>query len=486
MTSRKWLLFLLLAVPAFGFGVSRAIHAHLRSQLESALQEKYGEMTSEQLAAATVDRLCEDTSLSSSTFCDTNASVALVASASIWAAVVGIGLLVLIWTLGRLSQNNRSLLVYAFRPGLYFTVLVLVGLIVTHAAIAMASIYFGESALTNRVHVGIILAIGLGAVGGSLAMARGAFSFVRKAQVTAIGKAITRSDAPELWRAVDGAASKLGSLKPDHIVLGLDTNFFVTEAEVRSLSGTLHGRTLYCSLPLARILSADEFLSVIGHELGHFRGNDTKFSERFYPIYRGTASALTAVQSAGGDGAGVLSLLPAIATLSYFFECFSVAESRLSRDREYEADRAGAELTSASTIATALVKVHAFAGIWGEFDTASAKLLREGKAYTNASTLFASAVARNASPAALDGIAEIQQAHPIDSHPPLAARLGSLKQELSSVSSGALVVTPSDSIVSLIPAVEELEEDITDAYQVLLARRLGIQIPALDESNPDA
>jgi Zn-dependent protease with chaperone function len=52
---------------------------------------------------------------------------------------------------------------------------------------------------------------------------------------------------------------------------------------------------LYCSLPLCRILSGSEVSAVIDHELGHFKGLDTNFSESFYPIYCGTASAIGAL-----------------------------------------------------------------------------------------------------------------------------------------------------------------------------------------------
>jgi Zn-dependent protease with chaperone function len=128
----------------------------------------------------------------------------------------------------------------------------------------------------------------------------------------------------------------------------LDPNFFVAEGEVICLSGRLNGRTLYCSLPLCRILSEEEFTSVIGHELGHFKGQDTKFSERFYPIYRGTASSLAALQAAGREGSGSVALLPAIAVLSYFLESLSVAESRLSRDRELAADQTASTVMSSS------------------------------------------------------------------------------------------------------------------------------------------
>jgi Zn-dependent protease with chaperone function len=476
MVKRSWLFALLLAVPVIAFLVAGAVQGHMNSQLREVLRAEYPDADPVRVANATIEDLCADGSTGSlSTVCDTSASLSLMKSAALWSAGIAVALLMGIWLAGILARTNRSLLAYVFRPGLYLTVIVLVGLVITHAALAMATIYFGESALVNRIHAGLILAIGIGAALGVIAMVRSSFSLVRKAQVTVIGRSVDRAEAPELWRRVDDAAKRLGALGPQHIVLGLDANFFVTEAHVTCLSGQLEGRTLYCSMPLSRILTQAEFDSIVGHELAHFKGEDTKFSERFYPIYRGTALSLQSLQVVGSDGARAIPLLPAIATLSFFYESFAVAESRLSRDREFAADAAGASLTNASTLASALVKVHAFSGIWSGFDEAAAEALREGKVYTNASTLFASAVASSATPASLEGLAELHLPHPTDSHPPLGARLQALKHEIADVVPAALHVNPT-TLALAIDGLEALEEEVSHAYQLILGRRLGIDL----------
>src|SRR5205809_564639 len=182
-----------------------------------------------------------------------------------------------------------------------------------HGALAIGAIYYGESALVGRIHIGIIAAIGLGALGGVVVIARNVFSLVRRAQTFVIGVAVSRSEAPQLWNRVEEIAQRLGALHPRSIVVGLDPNFFVTEATVICLSGEPSGRTLYCSLPLCRILSTGEFSAVVGHELGHFKGLDTKFSQSFYPIYRGTASSIASLQETGGEGSASIALLPAVA-----------------------------------------------------------------------------------------------------------------------------------------------------------------------------
>jgi Zn-dependent protease with chaperone function len=480
------LLGLLLSVPLIAFTASAAVQGHLNSQLRSAIRSQYPNADPARVAAVTVDQLCADRNATGLTdVCDTNSSMAFMQQAAVWAAIVAVALLAFIWLAGKLAQSNRSLLVYVFRPGLYMTVLVLAGLVVTHAALAMATIYFGESALVNTVHVGLILAIGLGAALGVLAMVRSSFSLVRKAEVTVVDRSVTRTEASQLWSRIEAAAATVKALAPNHIVLGLDPNFFVTEANVTCLSGKLTGRTLYCSMPLSRILTEPEFDAIIGHELGHFKGEDTKFSERFYPIYRGTALSLQSLGEVGSDGARGLSLLPAIATLSYFYESFAVAENRLSRQRELAADAVGASLTSTATLATALMKVHAFTGIWSGFDATAADALRDGKVYTNASTLFASAVARNANASSFEGLAQLHLSHPTDSHPPLGARLRALNHDISSLTEGALNVVPAVTGLGAAPDLESLEQEVSVAYQAILARRLGIKPTAVQASSSD-
>ncbi len=476
MTHRLWLVVLLLGVPALGFAVSAGVQAHFNSELRSALLTNFPDADPQKVAEMTVDQLCEASPAEFRSLCVTNRILNLMRQAALAAGLVGLFLLLVIRLAGALACRSRILLVAFFKPGLYLTAIVLIMLIVVHAAIAMAAIYYGESALIGRIHVGIIATIGLGALLGVVAMGRSTFSLVRKAQTVVIGKPLSRQQAPELWRQIDEAAQQLGSLRPEHLVVGLDPNFFVTEADVICLGGKLSGRTLYCSLPLSRILDLREFNAIVGHELGHFKGEDTRFSERFYPIYRGTASSISALEAAGGGGSAVIGLLPAIVVLTYFLESFSIAESRLSRYRELAADQAGAGVTSPPVMAAALVKVHAFSGVWEGLQEAAAKALREGRVFVNASALYADVVSRSASSEALKGVGEAHVSHPTDSHPPLSDRLRSLHLTLAEVTTAALAVSPSDPSAGLVPDLERQEEEISQAYQVLLASQLGISL----------
>jgi Zn-dependent protease with chaperone function len=476
MMNRAWLLGLLLAVPLIGTGVAEAIQAQWNSRLHSALRKQWPQASEQEIAAVSIEQLCSDPAPAIQEPCDAHANVSLMERAALGAGLVGMAMLLLIRLSGMLGSNDRNLLVTLFKPGLYLTILVLIGLIAVHAAVVMAALYYIETSLIGRIHVRIVAAIGCGAIAGIYAMARGALSVVEKAQVFVVGAQLTRSEAPRLWKCIEDTARRLDALAPDNLVVGLDPNFFVTEATVKCLSGKLDGRTLYCSLPLCRILTEEELISVIGHELGHFKGEDTKFSQRFYPIYRGTTTSLAALQETGDGWLGRIAVLPALAVLSYFLECFSVAESRLGRLRELAADQAAASVTSPRIIASALVKLHAFTGWWKELQDAAINAVREGRVFANMSKTYAEAVALNAKSEIIQGVARTHLSHPTDSHPPLSERLESLRLQLEDVSTDALVVAPAEPAIAHVDEAEGREEEISAAYQVILARHLGIDL----------
>jgi Zn-dependent protease with chaperone function len=476
MTNRVWLFGIILAIPLIGFGVAEGIRAYVNSQLRSAIYQNYPNADRNAVSKVSIDDLCDNSRFQNEQFCSTNMNLNLMSRGALSATAVGLILLLLIKVAGSAARRSRLVLLYLLKPGLYLTVVALIGLVIVYAAIAMGAIYYGESMLFNRVHVFIIGAIGLGALAGIGAMAKSALTIVRKAQALVVGKSIPRSQNPQLWEHVDLIAEKVGSLRPEHIVVGLDPNFFVTEAEVVCLDGNVSGRTLYCSLPLCRILSTEEVSAVIGHELGHFKGLDTSFSQRFYPIYRGTVTSLVNLHQAGGEGAMIIALLPAIAILSYFLECFSIAESRIGRARELEADHQGAAIASPRSMASALVKIHAFSGLWVELQAAVVKALEQGNYFVNASKTYAEAALACASPTILDGIAETHLSHPTDSHPPLADRLEALTINIEDVADLALQVQPNQPAIQLLTNPDQIEEEISGAYQAIIARTHNIEM----------
>jgi Zn-dependent protease with chaperone function len=489
------LLAVLLAVPVISFAVMRGLLYKFNSDWQAEVQKQIDEQartipdvlrTPEDkkaqealtdlkiLQRLPLQTVCEDPKLSGLwSGCDDVRTVDVLSWVAVCAAALGLLLVILIDIAGQVSQSSRSLLLLLFRPGLYLTILTLSAIIFLHAALAMAAIYYGEGTLLGRVQVGIVFAIGLGALTGTLAMIRASFSAVRKATTRVIGKKHDLRRDFSLQQFLKDLIERVGTSLPDNVVLGLDPNFFVTEADVLCLDGLLHGRTLYISLPLARILTRTEMASVLGHELGHYKGEDTAFSHKFYPIYRGTAQSLAAIVANIGEGARGIALLPAAWTLSYFYRCFASAENKIGRERELRADSIGAQLTSAKTVGTALLKVCFFAPSWNEvLHDEMREAISQGKQFVNLSAYWASVISQSQSAdvSLFNGVDSRHLDHPTDSHPPLGVRLDALKLSVSDLAADALRTAPAHPAIELIADHEALEKELSDVEHALLAR----------------
>jgi len=232
-----------------------------------------------------------------------------------------------------------------------------------------------------------------------------------------------------------------------------------------------------------RILSCDELTAVIGHELGHFRGEDTKFSLRFYPIYAGTGQALAALESQSDDGARALALLPAFAILSFFMEQFAQAERAIGRHRELEADKAGASVSSGRALATSLLKIGAFSPLWRSIRAAMVEALNQGKAYTNVSALYAEVAASSGKPELLDEVAVTPTTHPTDTHPPTGVRIQALGLSVAELRDEVLAMDAEVSSASLLTNPAVIEEELTDVEHRVL---LELGVARLPEGEPQS
>jgi Zn-dependent protease with chaperone function len=240
----------------------------------------------------------------------------------------------------------------------------------------------------------------------------------------------------------------------------------VTEAPVICLDGTLKGRTLFLSLPFCRVLTKKELAAIIGHELGHFVGMDTKFSRWFFPIYRGASeTSQTLAANVGGKDNGLQSvaLLPPLFLMSFFMSSFARAENEISRERELAADKLGALIAGQDSMASGLVKVHAYSQVWAYTRGKMKEALQEGKQLTNASAFFAAIVSAVPKDVFKEDLGQSRTPHPTDSHPLLVTRMISLGAELQKYTDIALVpVEDAQKAIGLIDGYEKVECELSD------------------------
>lgn len=352
------------------------------------------------------------------------------AGTSVFAAVAGLALLMLVWLAAILCGARRERLVVVFRILVRF-VAVLVGiLVVIQGGIVVVGVALLENYLTHAVSLGLIGPMAAGVLYGAYEMVEAAFEAVRRQDMMVAGIVVTEAEQPRLWQRIRAVAARLNARVPDHVILGIDPNFFATAANVR-LAGAnmrLSGETLYLSAPLMGVLSESELSAVLGHELAHFQKADTEYSQRFLPVYQGLALTLAATDRDGR--AHGLAFLPARAVLGFTLSRFARAERSINRSREIEADRAGADVAGATSVIAALVKIGAADPAWNRVVQAGIQAINRGEAVENMSQAVIVAtrgLIEEAPPEALLAMVEDRrQPHPTDSHPTLAARAAAL------------------------------------------------------------
>jgi Zn-dependent protease with chaperone function len=262
------------------------------------------------------------------------------------------------------------------------------------------------------------------AIGGIAAIAASVKILLKKVPLKMdepMARELLPADAPEVWTAVRGAAARLQTSPPDHIIIGMQLNFYVTEFAVRHGFGCVEGKTLFLSYPLIRQLSRDEILAIIGHELGHFIGEDTRLTREFYPMRLKVSETLHLL------GSNPLITWTSYQFLTIFAWTFAKTEHEASRARELMADERGAALTSPATAARALVKFHAMSEA---FDRGLASILQTNE---GAAASFETALRHKlpSDPEFWNQVLEERLPHPLDSHPKLSVRLAALGQELT-------------------------------------------------------
>jgi Zn-dependent protease with chaperone function len=233
-----------------------------------------------------------------------------------------------------------------------------------------------------------------------------------------MSREVAANEAPELWSSVRHAAELLQAAPPDRIVIGTKLSFYVTELAVITDAGRTTGRTLFLSYPLIKQLSRAEVLAIIGHELGHFKGDDTRMTREFYPLRLKVGQTGIALARAGWIGWSSWGLV------SFFNLTFEKTIREMSRQRELIADRIGAQLTSTDTFARALVRFQVLA------ETLQ-RILKEpatGQPQNPLDIGWHTFISEKILPADpfWTQLAEKKISHPLDTHPTLLDRLEAL------------------------------------------------------------
>lgn len=294
------------------------------------------------------------------------------------------------------------------------------------------------------------------------------------------GRVVDEADAPKLWAHLRRCAEHLKTAPPQHLVAGIDANFFVTESPLPVANRTLTGRSLYVSLPLLRVMDREEADAVLIHELAHFRGGDTASGAQLSPKLQ-DFDHYCQLMLHGGVTIVVFHVM-------YLYRLmFELALSRDSRQREFLADRVASKVISPRAIVQSLIKISAYARYRSEVE----QQLFEQDSKHDSSLGIAGRVAAGLAPYAtsnqfIDSMKTANVPHPFDSHPPLAERMRNVGHEVAEGEFGAIVTTPPASgwidDIHVAASIEtelwtEYEKMFADAHEHSLAYRY---LPATD------
>lgn len=397
-------------------------------------------------------------------------------------AAFGLALLLIVQLVALLTSWNRALLAFSFPP-LAFIALISCGVIAIAQTLLLAGgAYVLEVLLFEEVHLYIIGGVALLGMLAGIGVIFSALGMFRKAQVSVIGVPIRPIDAPHIHRVVSRICKSLKTQPPQHVVVGLDANFFATSANVITPFSKvpMTGQTLYMSLPLLRMLSDTETKSIIGHEMAHFSGSDTVYSKRFAPVYRGLEGALFKLEGKHKK-TNVLSV-PSKLIIGYLLETFARIERRIGRDRETRADSFGAEVGSAAALSNALMKVSVLSAIWRAEQDDMVNRVQNGRFSRNLSRNFVDRTRYDINHDKISGLAvlgmETEVPHPTDTHPTTNDRIEALGLNPDDFAEAVKVkesLMPKKTLISNADSIEAIEEQLTDAYQQIVAHLAGVR-----------
>ncbi|OGT11424.1 MAG: hypothetical protein A2X77_04340 [Gammaproteobacteria bacterium GWE2_42_36] len=370
---------------------------------------------------------------------------------------------VFIYLLGIFSLKNRNILFYIFRPGLFISQLCAAILVAVDVWVLVFSVYLAELFYLERIH--LFLIGGLAIVGSLTAIEVfiKAIMPIKEIKAKVFGRILKKKEYPIIWEFVESLAKQVGTQAPDVIIAGMESTFFVIESKVVCLDGDVDGRILFLSLPFCRVLSKHELSAIIGHEMGHFSGEDTKWSKKFYPIYRGSIDTASSLQCPNSkNGLIHLALTPSSIFMFVFITAFAKSEKAINRQRELHADSVGASITSKEEMASALVKTHVYQYAWQFTMEKMKEALSNGKQIINASDFFSEICNIIFDSFAKNEIGKSSTVHPIDTHPPLLVRLTALDVELTEPYLNKLKSIDFDKAIRLIDNAEVLEKELTE------------------------
>ena len=305
---------------------------------------------------------------------------------------------------------------------------------------------------------------------------KGVYNFTKINYVPIIGVSLNKKDHSKIFSVVSDLSKKINAKMPKNIVVGLSTDFFAVSKNVSVFNGinqtNLKNETLYMSIPFLRVLTIKELEGVIGHELGHFQGDDTIYGIKFAPIFRRLNQHFIELDEEFEKQKKELKTDPFLIKLAIFpfiflFNEFSRKREKIKKEQELKADKYGADASDSSKVfITALSKIYIYDLVWYDTKVKFEEIIRDKlkNQIINLSLEFVrdarQLLEKDKLKLYLKNLQFFEQLHPSDTHPPLEERMKNLSVKMEEISNKSLVnFLPS--AASLIPKIDLIEENLT-------------------------
>jgi len=167
------------------------------------------------------------------------------------------------------------------------------------------------------------------------------------------GRAVSREEAPVLFDLLEKMRTKLGGPRIHHVLVTEDYNAAIVQLPRWGVAGP-SVNYLLLGLPLMLGQGTTEMMAVVAHEYGHLCGSHGRVSGWIYR-QRNTLGAVYR-RIADMEGATLWHALM-VRALRAFMPYFDAYTFVLSRQDEYEADRAAVAMTGAPALAASLLRL---------------------------------------------------------------------------------------------------------------------------------
>lgn len=466
-SSRRGPILVVLLLPGLVWLSGFSARSHLNDRLYDLAVDELGPFRASALRdQLRLELLCQQPELAEHTACVAFQAAGWLQTGAILTALLGLGLLAFVADRARRAQQSREELPALFRRAVRATGIGAALLGVALSVLVAGSIALLMTVFVERIWPGLILGVFLLGAYAALRTAATALAWGKPLEHPEIAVPLSRAHAPALWRLIDEVARTIGTTPPDNLVLAPEPNCYAVEVPVILPDQRIAGRTLCLSLPLLHLWDERELRAVVAHELAHFHGEDTRYSREYAPTLRAAAEALQKLRATLDRDARAVAVLPLVPIFGFTVERFMLATAAHSREREFAADRVAARVAGSLAFATALLKVAVAAPAWVAYlERATEKDARSAPPVGTAVAWLASQALSMADPP--DWLDRERTAHPVDTHPPLPARLAAFGIGLAEAWRAA--VPPVTPAVSLLEHPAAIDRELTSMVEKLSA-----------------